>query len=366
MSDREIEARILDDDDLEAYSVYGDALLARGDPRGELVAIQCRLAASPAPELRARETQLIDKHRAEWLGWLANLGAFDFKATWRGGFLRAVRIGPVAASHHASEIDFAHAIAELARIPGTQFLRELVIGATERDGYPTSWHRIVKAIAEHGVPPNLARLEILAGTDRELSTTTLGELWPAYPRLARLRELVLEIGAVELGAIRLPELRALTIRTCGLTTANLASIARASWPCLERLVLWLGETGGRGNCDLELADLAEIFAAANLPSVRHLALANSSLADDLARALAASKILRQLETLDLSAGTLSDDGGAVLLAHRAAFAHLQRLDLSHAYLSPALRDQLATICAQVVLGDPQSPDDDFRVVAVPE
>jgi uncharacterized protein (TIGR02996 family) len=61
-----------DDDGLR--QVWADALVERGDPRGELVAIQvaaAREALTPAQERRARS--LLAKHRVEWLGDLAGV-----------------------------------------------------------------------------------------------------------------------------------------------------------------------------------------------------------------------------------------------------------------------------------------------------
>lgn len=64
-------------DDEEARRVLADALLERGDPRGELIAVQCRLAAVPQDEwgpeerrLAEREQALLDAHGAAWVqGW---------------------------------------------------------------------------------------------------------------------------------------------------------------------------------------------------------------------------------------------------------------------------------------------------------
>jgi hypothetical protein len=52
--------------------------------------------------------------------------------------------------------------------------------------------------------------------------------------------------------------------------------------------------------------------------VRRLALRNCEFADELAAALPRSPLLAQLAQLDLSMGTLSDDGAAALAAHADA------------------------------------------------
>src|SRR5262249_10284654 len=106
-----------------------------------------------------------------------------------------------------------------------------------------------------------------------------------------------------------------------------------------------------------------------LPAVRTLGLANSVFADALARELASSKILRQLRELDLSKGTMSDVGGRAILEHAGAFSHLERLVLSHNYLSSTMCTSLAvTPGDRVELVDQGDADleDDERYVQISE
>lgn len=53
-----------DDDRLRL--VFADALSKQGDPRGELIAVQCALEARPTEALKARETELMLENRAAW------------------------------------------------------------------------------------------------------------------------------------------------------------------------------------------------------------------------------------------------------------------------------------------------------------
>lgn len=60
-------------DDDAVRLVYADALSEQGDPRGEFIAVQCKLAAgrsgvAAAKALRRREEELLDAHGEEWLG----------------------------------------------------------------------------------------------------------------------------------------------------------------------------------------------------------------------------------------------------------------------------------------------------------
>jgi len=179
---------------------------------------------------------------------------------------------------------------------------------------------VFDAIGQHGLPPSTIALAIATGEHDEL-----GGLEPAYPGLARLRELRIESRAMDLGEIELPELRSLELVTRGLTRDNLASLQAASWPKLERLVLWLGDVGVHG-CDIEPPDLAWIVAARGLPSVNELGLCGREVQPLLER-LVDAPILLQLRVLDLAGGYLTTDTVAWLSDHAAAFAHLAELRL---------------------------------------
>ena len=370
MTNAELEARIqANPEDREAYLVYADWLSERGDPRGELITVQAKLEDNPADgALRDREQSLLAAHRETWLGELAKLDPKqDLAVTWRWGFMRAVRVGPPTSEYDTSEIDFPDTIRTLLRLPGARFLRELVIGAISYDDYPTSWSGCIEALAESDVPATLRRLEFTRGGYWDISSTELGDLSPLYPKLGKLEELRIELGAMELGAIELPALEKLEIETGGLTSENMKSINTARWPALGSLLLCIGETGNDYGCTVELADIEPLFAAENLPRVKHLALANSSLADDIAAGLVGSRILPRLATLALDKGTMTDAGARAILDNWDHFKHLERLDLSHGYFSDDVVDELkARTGPTIVLDDLQDADDEYRYCEISE
>jgi uncharacterized protein (TIGR02996 family) len=81
------------DDDLPRL-VYADWLLDQGDPRGEFIHLQCRLARMEEddplrPQLETREQELLDHHQDAWLGSLRPLlNCWSF----RRGFLDAATV----------------------------------------------------------------------------------------------------------------------------------------------------------------------------------------------------------------------------------------------------------------------------------
>ncbi len=313
--DAELEARILErPDDRELYAVYGDWLAERGDPRGELVAVQLAREVRPDDErLRERERELLHEYAFEWLGGYAWLPPHEFSATWRRGFVHGICIGSAEPPPDGSYTDVT--LDGLEQIPCAAMLRELELRPHSywgdealvrlgSPGFPARWTRLVIDTPEYA---------------------SLGELEPAYPNLGRLRELVIDARAMELGAIELPALRSLELVTRGLTVENLTSIREARWPELQRLVLWLGEYE-QDDCDITLDDLDWILAGEGLASVRELGLCGREPAELLER-IARAPILGQLETLDLAGSFLDDAGVQWVNDHAGAFAHLRALRL---------------------------------------
>ncbi|MBA3398105.1 MAG: TIGR02996 domain-containing protein [Deltaproteobacteria bacterium] len=85
-------------DDDAARMVYADALMDRGDPRGELITVQTRLVEHPDDRaLRAREKELLETHGKTWLGDLARIviGGGRFER----GFLAECRLDSAKLDH---------------------------------------------------------------------------------------------------------------------------------------------------------------------------------------------------------------------------------------------------------------------------
>ena len=360
----ELEAAILADPDARAaYAVYADWLLERGDPDGELVAIQLALEDAPGDAaLLARERELIAvrEQGLRRLYYYA-VGQAICRPVWRRGLLHAITIHGDA---YSSET--AYAYAELAADPAARFLRELTVRpATVMHGEPTPDDAaIVDAIAAAGAPPALRRLAF-DPLDFQISWTRLTDLSPLYSHLSRLEELAIEAGDVTLGRIDLPALRSLELVTGGLRRHVLDSVAAASWPRLERLVLYLGTERYGGDC--ALADLADLLDGACLPAgLRALGLCNCEFADSLADSLARARVLPRLAHLDLSHGTLDDAGAQAILDHAGAFRHLATLDLRGNYLTPATCALLAHLGPRVDMSGQQLPEEGHRYVSVGE
>ncbi len=306
-----LEAR-LSDDDVELYGVYADWLADRGDPRGELIAVQLGRTLDPAdPELAARERWLLSEYAYEWLGGFAWIPESDFAVRWHWGFIHGVTLGAEEDAAPDSIGDLT--LDGLVELPSANLIRELVVRPR---GY---WDEgSFQVLGAPGFPGGWRTLDV-----RTPDFTELGNLAPAYPNLAKLETLRLASNSMQLGAIVLPSLVACELVSPGLTVENLAELRGAVWPKLERLVLWLGDAG-IADCDIELDDLGWIYDGVNLANVRELGLCGRD-AGELLWRLVDAPILKQLVILDLS-GCYFDDAGRQFFADRAAdFAHLETI-----------------------------------------
>jgi len=360
----DLERAILDaPDQADRWLVYADWLSQQGHPRGELIVVQHRLATDPKNKaLKKAEADLLSTHAPVLLGPLAPYakaldGTNRASFTWELGFIRSARF---AWDHYADEargdVDLAKAVDLLLSHPSGFCLRELVFGLNRADP-DQEYQPLLDALAKRGAPA-LERLfvgDYEYPDQTEISWTHLGNFDKVYKSLPRLKKLELQGGGIGLGKIDLPSLQELEIRSGGLPEESVKALAKATWPSLERLVVWFGrdEYGGGG----DISDLGPLLDARAVPKLRHLGLMNSEWADDLCRVLPKAKVVRQLSVLDLSMGTMTDDGAQALIDGAAAFRHLDLLDVSGNYLTKAKKRALEGIAKKVQFGTQREPDE---------
>ncbi|MFE7980354.1 STM4015 family protein [Streptomyces shenzhenensis] len=185
-------------------------------------------------------------------------------------------------------------------------------------------------------------------TDREckLSRISQTDVTPLLAGFPALEEFGVRAGeGIEMGevlrlrfpALRHDSLRRLIVECSGLPADVVRGVGASELPALEHLELWLG--GSEYGADWEVADLEPILSGTRLPRLRHLALRNSEIQDEVAAAVASAPVVGRLEVFDLSLGTLSDDGAAALLGG-GPLTHLKKLNLHHNYLSEPFRQRI--------------------------
>ncbi|MEU6526318.1 STM4015 family protein [Streptomyces sp. NPDC046924] len=222
----------------------------------------------------------------------------------------------------------------------TTRVRALIVGAWE-DPYDSDPSEIIETLlAARDRLPALRALFLgdITFEECEISWINQTDVTPLPAGFPALEEFAVRGGqGLRFPALRHDALRTLTMETGGLPVDVVRGVGASELPALEHLDLWLG-TSWYG-ADSEAADLEPILSGARLPRLRHLALRNSEIQDEVAAAVASAPVVARLEVLDLSMGTLGDEGAVALLGGQP-LTHLKRLDLHHNYLSEPLRQRL--------------------------
>ncbi|MEZ4318497.1 MAG: WGR domain-containing protein [Myxococcota bacterium] len=345
----ELEAAILANrEDPQVWAVYADWLQGQEDPRGDLVAVQLALVEKPDDKaLKKREAELLEKNARAWLSEFRPEGPWEAASEieWDKGFWKHAKIW---VDWDLEEPDFPKMLGTVLRHPSAKFLESLSLGLADNEGenyYSDSLASLVK----HGIRKGLRTLHVgdfEYPDETEISWTEVGSFAKCWTVLPDLEELTLTGGSIGLGVPNAPKLRSLKLETGGLPKEPAQQLAKASLPALERLEVWFGTENYGGECgEAEAAGILK--NTAGLANVRWLGLMNSEHQNDLCRAVVQGPLVKQLEHLDLSMGTMTDEGAQVLLDHAPKLAHLKSLNLDRNYLS-------AEICAKLQAALPMS------------
>lgn len=179
-----------------------------------------------------------------------------------------------------------------------------------------------------------------------------GKLWAALPEL---KELTIKGSTdLDLGDIRHEGLQALTIICGGLPTRILEEIGRAKLPRLKKLLLYIGSDYYGFDGDSET--IRTFLANADFPQLEYLGIADSEIQDELAEVVLESKFMKQIHTLDLSCGTLTDKAGELLLEKLPSFDNIHTLDIHYHYMSEKMVKKLEALPISVDASDPNEPD----------
>ncbi|MBN8232416.1 WGR domain-containing protein [Corallococcus macrosporus] len=366
----DLEAAILaKPDDVKGYLAYAAWLEGEGDPRAELIRIQHSALDAPAATAtaaRKKAEKFIEEHADELLGESLAEAVSDesLKLEWHLGFIREARVGQV---DYDSVADIPELLGELLAHPSARFLSRLTIGMASFDG-ENEYDDTLEVLAKAKPAPPLRSLfigDFEFPDETEISWTQVGDLKPLYKVYPQLQELRVRGGEVDFGKIDLPELRSFTVETGGLHLGAVKDIVKAKWPKLESLEIWFGqENYGAGG---GVKDLKPLLDAEGVPALRKLGLRNAEFTDDLCAALPKSKILAQLQELDLSMGTMSDEGARTLAENAKAFGHLKSLDVTQNFLTKEGQKAVAKVAQAVASGNQRTPyDEESRYAAVGE
>lgn len=362
----ELERAIFEDlDNQEAWQVYGDWLQQEGDPRGEIIAIETAIASGSAgDDLKKRKDEIFEANLKSWLSDRVRKALEEpgedtetIALTWKHGFLEKVRVG--------TEYDYegpqpVEVLRDLFKSSATRFLRELRVGLTDAEG-ENGYTEEIQAISKAG---KLEALQLLFLGDfeypdeTEMSWTEVGDIAKAFPVLRAIKHLEVQGGGIECSATpNLPTLETLILRTGGLPGSVASAVAKAKLENLKHLEIWFGADDY--GADADVGNIQPIFEGSGFPNVKYLGLKNSEFQNDIAREIAGSKILGQLETLDLSMGTMTDEGATVLVEHAKAFQHLKKIDVSDNFISDKLVEALRNAFGDAIDTGGQEEADDW-------
>ncbi|MBM7366469.1 STM4015 family protein [Gordonia hydrophobica] len=257
------------------------------------------------------------------VAWRISVSTYDAEISWPEAFsafldqvdpatVTAIVVGGWADPYDKSSAEVVQAIIDAApRLPA---LRALFLGDMDSEDCEISWIVQSDVTGLLTAFPALEELGIRGSTQLSLTATTH----------TALRRLVIESG--------------------GLPSAVAQAVAASDFPALEDLELWLGTEDYGGDASID--DLAPFLSGARLPALKRLALCDSEIQTDVAKAVAAAPVVAQLTDLDLSMGVLHDEGGQALMSG-VSLAHLTSINLNHNYFTDPVRQQLRTFFADL-------------------
>jgi hypothetical protein len=294
--------------------------------------VQVALSKKKDPALTKRSNALIKK--------LALLDEDLGELTFKWGLLESVRIEN-RRDWMDDQFDCRPVLEKLFGSAACVALRELKVGVIRWDGHQEDLQRLFEIAGRFEWAKALERLHLGDVQDVDMTHHSLGTVGKAISKtFPALRSLILHGGqhyadhdaSLDFSGLVLPELKQLVIETCSMNKKRLEALWAAKLPKLEGLTLWFGDREDYG-ATATLKDLAPLLEGKVFPNLKHLGLANAAFESELAAALPKSKLAPQLESIDLSMGTLHDGDVPGLVAAAKTFKKLRSLDVSDNFLS---------------------------------
>ena len=305
-------------------AVLGDELQQRGDPQGELIALQLALEAAPPGArrnvLERKIAALLDREHDALYGSLApfvdrlsrpdRLDPVLLVKKWRGGFADTIWI-----QRALTGMDHAQAIREMRALSIARFVRRIEIGHGDHPA----------ALAELVREPMPSLRELVVGDNSHnvpgMGVYTLPDTRVLDPIVGQLE--LLEIRhATKVFALDAPVMRKLHLYVSRDPVPP--RVFDLATPALEELSC-IGFQIDRTFVD-------------RYPKLRRLEL-HTSLEPGWFEHFVRSEMLARLETLMIS--RLGDADLRVIAQYANRFAKMKRLDLSYNYFTPDVREEVA-------------------------
>lgn len=265
-------------------------------------------------------------------------------------------------THYDSGVSIEDLAQKILKDPKRPDLKHITLGDWGDGGEGESCQAVIDVFVEN--PDKFSHIESLFLGDMDYESCEVSwiiqgdysKLWAALPNLKSIT--IKGSQELTLGDIKHDKLEKIEIICGGLGADVIESIAKGNLPNLNTLKLYLGVDNY--GFDANVDDIKALLDKNKFPKLKYLGLMDSEIIDDLVPVILESNILPQLETLDLSYGTLSDQGGAILAENGDKLAHLKMLNLEHHYMTEEMMAKIKSLPCKVDLSDPQDPDDDYK------
>ena len=192
--------------------------------------------------------------------------------------------------------------------------------------------------------------------EQEISWIEQADISPLLDAMPKLKDLKIKgTNNLRLGKTSRPELRSLEIISGGLPTEVVEDILGSDFPNLEKLILYVGVEDYGFEADIEI--FRPLFSKERFPKLTYLGIVNSEEQDKIVEMFLESDILPQLETMDVSAGTLKDEGAQLLLDNMDKIAHLKFINMRYNYLSKEMKKQLQSLPMKIDIAETEEADE---------
>lgn len=283
---------------------------------------------------------------------------------------KAIRLG-LDWELHESGKTFVNLFASFLEMPDTESVRALLISDWGGTGEGNDSTAVVEAlVSAREKMPNLCHLFLgeITVEESEISWINQSDVSPIFGAFPALESFYIRGGnGLRIGKPKHEKLKKFVIQTGGLGGEIVRSVASAEFPELTHLELWLGDPGY--GYDVSEEDIRTLLSSDACKKLTYLGLKDDSSADATVKLLVESGVPATLKSLDLSLGTVGDEG-VIALAECPWIGQLESLDISHHYCSDKVVEKMKAVVSNVTAADPQEPDvwdgESHRYVAVSE
>lgn len=181
------------------------------------------------------------------------------------------------------------------------------------------------------------------------------KLWNAMPQLEKL--VIKGSTNLSLGDISHSNLQHLEIICGGMPSEVLRSVQNAKLPSLQTLILYIGiEDYG---FDGDISTIQELLAQSDFPKLTYLGITDSEIQDEITEVVLGSQYMKQISSLELSMGSLTDKGGKLLLDKLPTYPNIKKLNVEYHFLSQEMMEKLENLAGVEVNVEDQQEADEF-------